>query len=132
MKVSSISKNLLLGLALLSATGVVAMDKTNKGSFQVTEPVTVAGHKLAPGQYKLTWNGAGPGVEAMILSNGKLVATVPANVVDRGQSERFNAAELNKKDDGSYSLTQVDFAGKKYALSFGGASTESTSAAGSR
>jgi hypothetical protein len=132
MKVSSIPKNLLPGLTLLLATGVVAMDKTNKGSFQVTEPVTVAGHKLAPGQYKLTWDGAGPGVEAKILSNGKLVVTVPANVVDRGQPERFNAAEVNTKNDGSYSLTQVDFAGKKYALSFGDESTESTSAAGSQ
>lgn len=132
MKLSSVSKNLLPGLALLLATGAVAMDKTNKGSFQVDEPVTVAGHKLAPGQYKLTWDGAGPGVEAMILLNGKLVATVPANLVDLDKPETFNAAELNKKDDGGYSLNQVDFAGKKYALSFGDESVESTSPTGSQ
>ena len=119
MKLSTISKGVLPGLALLLATSAFAANKANKGSFEVFEPVTVNGHQLAPGQYKLTWEGTGPDVEAMILSQGKLVASVPAQLIDLSQSGPNNATESHKNDDGSQSLTQIDFAGKKYALAFG-------------
>jgi ATP phosphoribosyltransferase len=98
----------------------------------VFDPVTVNGHQLAPGQYKLTWAGAGPNVELMILSQGKVVATVPARLVELGQAGHDNATESHKNDDGSQSLTQIDFAGKKYALALGmeSAATDSTSQGG--
>jgi hypothetical protein len=119
MKLPTMCKNLLPGLALLLATSAFAADNVNKGSFMVFEPLTVSGHQLAPGQYKLTWNGTGSSVELMILSRGKLVATVPAQLVELSQAGRNDATESRKNDDGSRSLTQIDFAGKKYALAFG-------------
>ena len=129
-----IFKILLPGLALVLATSAFAANKGNVGSFKVFEPVTVNGHQLTPGQYKLTWDGTGSGVALMILSQGKLVATVPARLIELGQASRDNATESRKKEDGSQSLTQIDFAGKKYALSFGDESsvTESTSETGSQ
>lgn len=67
----------------------------------------------------------------MILSHGKLVATVPAQLVELSQAGHDNATESHKNDDGSQSLTQIDFAGKKYALAFGDQSaTESASQGG--
>ncbi len=119
MKLSIVSKSLLPGLALLLATSALAANKGNRGSFEVFEPVTVSGHQLAPGQYKLTWEGTASSVELMILSQGKVVATVPARLIELSQAVRDNATESRKNDDGSQSLTQIDFAGKKYALSFG-------------
>ncbi len=132
MKLSTISKSVLPGLALLLATGAFAANNANKGSLNVFEPVTVNGHQLAPGEYKLTWAGTGPNVELMILSQGKVVATVPARLVELGQAGHDNATESHKNDDGSQSLTQIDFAGKKYALAFGmeSAATDSTSQGG--
>lgn len=134
MKLSTIWKNLLPGLALLLATSAFAANNVNKGTFEVYEPLTVSGHQLAPGQYKLTWDGTGSSVELMILSQGKLVATVPARLIDLGQAGRENATESHRNDDGSQSLTQIDFAGKKYALAFGmePAATDSTSQNGSQ
>ena len=82
MKLSMISKSLLPGLALLLATSAFAANKGNKGSFEVFDPLTVSGHQLAPGQYKLAWDGTGSNVELMILSQGKLVATVPARLIE--------------------------------------------------
>jgi hypothetical protein len=122
-----ISKSVLPGLALLLATSAFAANKANKGSFELFEPLTVRGHELAPGQYKLTWDGTGPDVEAMILSHGKLVATVPAHFIELSQSERNDATVSNNNDDGSHSLTQIDFAGKKYALAFGSESAAAPS-----
>jgi hypothetical protein len=119
MKLSTICKNLAPGRSLLLATSAFAENNVNKGSFDVFEPLTVSGHQLAPGQYKLTWDGTGSRVELMILSQGKLVATVPARLIELGQAGRENATESQKNDDGSQSLTQIDFAGKKYALAFG-------------
>lgn len=134
MKLSTIFKSMLPGLALLLATGAFAANSANKGSFNVFDPVTVSGHQLAPGQYKLTWTGTGSDVELMILSQGKVVATVPARLIELGQAGHDNATESHKNDDGSQSLTQINFAGKKYALAFGmeSAATDSTSHGGSQ
>jgi hypothetical protein len=128
MKLSTMCKNLLAGLALLLATSAFAANNVNKGSFEVSGPLTVSGHQLAPGQYKLHWDGTGSNVELMILSHGKLVATVPAQLVELSQAERDNATVSRTNDDGSQSLTQIDFAGKKYALAFGDESAATTSA----
>jgi hypothetical protein len=128
MKLSTMCKNLLPGLALLLATSAFAANNVNKGSFELFEPINVSGHQLAPGQYKLTWDGTGSNVELMILSHGKLVATVPAQLRDLSQAERDNATVSRTNDDGSQSLTQIDFAGKKYALAFGDESAATTSA----
>ena len=127
MKLSMVYKSVLPGLALLLATTVFAANNANKGSLDVFEPLTVSGHQLPPGQYKLTWDGTGPDVDLMILSHGKLVASVPAHLIELSQSERNNATVSRKNDDGSQSLTQIDFAGKKYALAF---SDEAAAASG--
>jgi hypothetical protein len=127
-----ISKNVLPGLALLLATSAFAANKPNKGSLDVSEPVTVSGQQLKPGEYKLKWEETGSDVQVMIWSQGALVATVPAHVADLSKAEPSNGYESHRNDDGSRTVTQVSFAGKKYALSFENASAESGSAAGSQ
>jgi hypothetical protein len=118
MKVSIISKILLPGLALLLATSAFAANKGNKGSIELGKRTIVSGHQLAPGQYKLTWDGTDSNVELMILSHGKLVATVPALLLELSQPEPTDATETRTNADGSQSLTKIDFRGKKYALTF--------------
>jgi hypothetical protein len=134
MKLSKISRSALPGLALLLATSAFAVNKATKGSFEMSEPLIVSGHKLKPGQYKLTWEGMGRDVQAMIFMAGKLVATVPAHQNDSTQPAPNDGVEFRKNDDGSQSLTRVFFAGKKYALSFdnGVGATQSTSSAESQ
>jgi hypothetical protein len=127
MKLSTMCKNLLPGLALLLATSAFAASNVNQGSIEVLEQLTVSGHQLPPGQYNLHWGGTGSNVELMILSNGELMATVPAQLLDLSQAECDNATVTRTNDDGSQSLTQIDFDGKKYALAFGGESAATTS-----
>lgn len=128
MNVSNISNTLLPALALLLATSAFAANKGNKGSIELDQPATIAGHQLAPGKYKLTWDGTGSNVELMILSQGKLVATVPAQLIELNRPERSNAYELHRNDDGSQSVKEIDFGGKKYALAFGDEATMTESA----
>ena len=123
MNVSKISKALLPGLALLLATSAVAANKGNKGNLNLDTPSTIAGHQLAPGEYKLTWDGTGSNVELMISSSGKLVATVPAHLIELSRPEPTNGYEANTSGDGSQSLTKIEFGGKKYALALGDETT---------
>jgi hypothetical protein len=134
MSVSKISKTLLPALALLLATSAFAANKGNKGSIKLDQPATIGGHQLAPGEYKLTWDGTGSNVELMILSYGKLVATVPAHLIELSRPGLNNAYEAQKNDDGSQSLSRIEFDGKKYALAFGDETTmpESASQGSSR
>ena len=52
MKFATVSKSLVMGLALLLASSAFA---ATKASLQLNNPVTVNGTKLKPGDYKLQW-----------------------------------------------------------------------------
>jgi hypothetical protein len=121
MKSSKLSKGLLLGLALLLATSVFA---ANKGSLQVSDAVTVSGKQLARGEYTVKWEGNGPNVELNILQGKKVVATTPARLIDLDRSADGDSAVVRKNDDGSRTLAEIRFAGKKYALAVGNESAK--------
>ena len=112
MKFQSISKGLLLGLALLLATSAFAA--ANKGSMQLLDPVTVSGKQLPAGDYSVQWDGSGPNVEVNILKGKKVVATTPARLIDLNQKPDRDAAVVRNNDDGSRSLAEIHFGGKKY------------------
>jgi hypothetical protein len=116
MKVSKISKGLLLGLALLLATSAFA---ANKGSLLVSDAFSISGKQLAPGDYTVKWEGTGPNVELSILQGKTVVATTPARLVDLSSSASQNTAVVRKNGDGSRSLTEIRFSGKKFALAIG-------------
>jgi len=110
------SKSLFLGLALLLATSAFA---ANKGSLQVQEPLTVNGTKLAPGDYKVQWDGTGPSVELSIMQGKKVVAKVPAHVVDLDKPSSMDAAVVKNNGDGTKVLSEVRLSGKKFSLAGG-------------
>jgi hypothetical protein len=121
MTVSRISKGLLLGLAVLLATSAFA---ANKGSLAVVDPVTIAGKQLAPGQYKLTWDGSGSSVQLNIMQGKNVVATVPARVIELDSAARNDAAVVSSDGNGSKTLSQIRFSGKKFALAVGSESAD--------
>jgi hypothetical protein len=111
-----VTKSLVLGLAVLLATSAFA---ANKGSLQVQEPISVNGQQLKPGDYKVQWDGNGPNVELSIMQGKKVVTKVPAHVVDLTAASNADAAVVKNNADGSKSLSEVRFGGKKYALAVG-------------
>jgi len=116
MKLSSMSKSLILGVAALLATSAFAANKT---TLQVQEPINVSGTKLAPGDYKVQWEGNGPSVEMSILKGKNVVAKVPARVVELPSAAPSDAAVVHRNEDGSRSLSEIRISGKKYALAVG-------------
>jgi len=113
MKFATMSKSLVLGVALLLASSAFA---ATKGNMQLGHPVTVNGTNLKPGDYKLQWEGNGPNVELSIMQGKNVVAKVPAHVVEL-QSPAANDATLTRGDgSGTPSLAGIRFQGKKFAL----------------
>ena len=127
MKFATVSKTLMMGLALVLASSAFAATKAN---LQLTNPVTVNGATLKAGDYKVQWEGNGPNVELSILQGKNVLAKVPARVVALETAASNDAAVTHKNDSGPNTLTGVRFEGKKIALDLGEA-TDSMQAGGS-
>jgi hypothetical protein len=119
MKFATVSKSLVLGLALLLASSAFAGTKAN---LQLSDPVTLNGTTLKAGDYKVQWEGSGPNVEVSILKGKSVVAKVPAHVVELQTAAANDAAVTKKNDSGPNTLAGLRFGGKKVALELGEAS----------
>lgn len=118
MTFATVSKSFVLGLALILASSAFA---ATKGSLQLTNPVMVNGTTLKAGDYKVQWEGNSPNVELSILQGKKVVAKVPAHVVELQVAASNDAAVTRENSSGPNSLTGVRFQGKKTALELGDA-----------
>jgi hypothetical protein len=119
MKFATVSKSLLMGLALFLATSAFA---ATKGSLQLGSEVKLNGTTLKAGDYRVEWYGAGPKVELSILQGKKVVAKAEAQMVDLPAPAADDAAVTVKNASGPNSLTGIRFHGKKYALNLASAS----------
>jgi hypothetical protein len=99
----------------LLATGAFA---SNKGSLHVEEAVQVNGQQLPAGDYQLRWDGTGSEVQLSFMQGKKEVAKAPAKVIDLDKAFRYDSAVVDRTSGAS--LSQVRFAGKKFALAIGG------------
>jgi len=132
MKVRNIGLTFLAS-ALLFAAGAFA-GEANKATLHLQEKVSIEGNQLAPGNYKLEWDGAGPDVQVNILRGKETVATVPARLVEQPVRNAQDAYGTSAAPDGSKALTSVYVGGKTFTLQFEGAQAaqHSTSQQGSR
>ena len=119
MKFATVSKSLVMGLALLLASSAFA---ATKASLTLQNPTIINGTKLKPGDYKLQWDGSGPNVEVSIMQGKTVLAKVPAKVVDLNSPAENNAAVVKHNDDGTSTLAGARFEGKKFAIELGDAS----------
>ncbi len=119
MKFATVSKSLVMGLALLLASSAFA---ATKASLQLSNPVLVNGTTLKAGDYKVQWEGSGPSVELSIMQGKNVLAKVPAHIVDLQTPAANDAAVTRKNDSGPNSLSGLRFQGKKFAIELGEAS----------
>jgi hypothetical protein len=124
MKLNTLAKTVVLGLAVLLATSAFASDK---GSLQVREAIEVNGQRLAPGDYQVRWDGTGSNVEVSIMQGKKEVAKTTAKVVALSKAYDYDAAVVDHAS-GKATVSEVRFAGKKYALALGAAEKAEMSA----
>jgi phage tail sheath gpL-like len=101
MKIKSLSVFAMLLIPVLA----FAADK-NSAKVQIDEPVKISGTQLAPGQYRLTWEGNGPDVTVSFLEGKKTVATAPAKLVNASHDQP--AIETVATPDNAQLLKAVD------------------------
>jgi len=116
MKFATVSKSVVMGLAVLLASSAFA---ATKASLNLQSPATINGTKLKAGDYKLEWYGSGPNVEVSIVQGKNVLAKVPAKVVDLNSPAPNSAAIVKMNGDGTSTLAGARFEGKKFALEIG-------------
>jgi len=115
MKLNYLATTFVLGLAVLLASSAFA---SNKGSLQVQEPFQVNGQQLAAGDYQLRWDGSGAMVEVTFMQGKKEVAKTTARIIALDKAYDYDSAVIDHAS-GKTSVSEVRFAGKKFALAIG-------------
>jgi len=128
MKFATISKSVVMGLALMLASSAFA---ATKASLNLQHPTIINGTKLKAGDYKLEWDGSGPNVEVSIIQGKNVLTKVPAKVVDLSSPSQNSAAVVTRNGDGTSTLSGARFEGKRFALELGD-SSEATQAGSSK
>ena len=121
MKWNQVAKSVVLALAVLVAGSAFASN--NKGSLHLTEPAQINGQAIPAGDYQLRWEGTGSSVEVSVMQGKKVVTKAPAKVVELKSAFGNDAAVIDRSAS-TPSVTEVRFAGKKFALSLGGEKAE--------
>jgi hypothetical protein len=119
MKSSLFSRTITALLALMLAGSAFAANGSHKESFQISAPTQVNGKQLPAGDYEARWEGSGPSVTVNITQGRKVIATVPAQVVDLEKPAYGSESEIKNSASGDRELTVLRFSGKKYALELG-------------
>jgi predicted small lipoprotein YifL len=126
------ARNILKG-ALAAALMLAALSGwgENKGPIYLAHATKVAGSVLASGNYNLRWERTGGEVQVKIYQGKKEVANVPARVIQLSSPSPFDSAVVESKD-GTQSLSEIRFEGKKFALRIAGDDSSGGSAVGSK
>jgi hypothetical protein len=106
----------LVAVALLLTTAAFA---ANKESLKVFDPVQVSGTQLPAGNYTVTWEGTGPSVDVTITRGKDVVAKTSARLQDLPKAPSRTGLVTKRNADGTRSLSEIQFGGKKYALEIG-------------
>ncbi|HWX55701.1 MAG TPA: hypothetical protein VN176_14025 [Verrucomicrobiae bacterium] len=127
MKPGIISKIILFSVFSAATIALGASNDFHKGSFQIGHSAQVNGQELKAGTYTVKWNGSGPDVEISIVSDGKVLATATAALVENNAKSSDDAVETSTTSDGVRTLKVIRFAGKKYSLEISGESAKAGS-----
>jgi Protein of unknown function (DUF2911) len=124
----NLAKTMVLGLALLLATGAFASNKT---TLHFDESVDVSGQQLPAGDYQVRWTGTGSNLELSFMQGKKEVAKTTAKMIDLDSPSQSDAAVIDHAS-GKAAVSQIRFAGKKSAISLSGSDQASMSNPGSK
>jgi hypothetical protein len=128
MKMKNFAKGLLFGASLLLASAAFAGEKA---TVKLYDDVKVNGKTLTPGDYQLAWEGTGGDVQVSIRQGKNIIATIPPQVETSSSSAPSTGYSTKQADDGSKSLTNVFFSGKKYSLNLAQQAATATAPAAS-
>src|ERR1700689_900819 len=104
-------------LAVLFPLGALARDK-NAHSVTIPDATQVGNTQLAPGEYEVQWQGAGPVVQVSFEQNGKTVATAPSTLKSNDELVTQDDIVTDSNSANTTVLKEIDFGRQKEALVF--------------
>ena len=119
---------LLAGVFLLAGSALAA----SKGPLELQEPASVAGTKLKTGTYTVQWEGTGDQVQVKIFDGKKEVASTSARMVPLDKPLQRDGTLLRRNDDGTLTVTRINFGRKNFALEINGDGGGSGASGGAR
>jgi len=118
MKFAKLTRVLVAVLVLALALTTTAFAASGAATVKLFGAAQVNGKSLAAGEYKVKWETNSPDADVTFLQDKKTVATAHAKVVDRPQAAPDNAVVTRANGDGSATIVEIRFAGKKSVLVF--------------
>jgi hypothetical protein len=115
------TKKLILLVLIIFAVNLSTW-ANNEKTLPFRTEVILNGNKLPAGFYEVSWVSHSPEATVTFVRAGKVVATAMGKWVDRGEEYKADALVYSNNADGSHTLLEIRFAGRKQALVFTGAS----------
>ena len=120
-------KGIFLSVMVLVAGSALA---SSNGPLELQHPTSVAGKQLAKGSYTVRWEGTGDQVDLKIYQGKNVVASTPARVVKVENPATADTAVVVANSDKTFSLSEIRFGGKKFALAITSDATGGAAGAG--
>ncbi|MGB7438950.1 MAG: hypothetical protein WBR26_17070 [Candidatus Acidiferrum sp.] len=98
---------LTISSAALLCASMAFAGPVNKGTLHLTDKVSVDGHMLNPGTYRVEWTGNGPEVQVKLVQGKDTVAAFSAHVGQQKANAAEDAYSAGPGPNGSPSLTQI-------------------------
>lgn len=124
----SLKGGLLAGVLLLAGSALAS----SKGALELQEPASLAGSQLKSGTYTVQWEGTGDQVQVKVYQGRKEVASSSAKMVPLDKPTQRDGILLHRNDDGTLTVTRINFGGKNFALEIGGDGGGSSAAGAAR
>jgi hypothetical protein len=116
MKINGVSKHLARAVALFLFVALPAF-ANNLNTLQTSDSVvTPKGAEIPAGVYEITYQSHSPTATVTFKQGKRVVATVDGKWVDRDVEYKNNAIVYRTNPEGTRTLIEIRFAGKKQAL----------------
>jgi hypothetical protein len=112
-------KRLSLVMFVVLAVNISAWANNSK-TLSIRTEVTLNGSKLSSGFYEVSWVSHSPEATVTFVRAGQETVTAMGKWVDRDDKYRTDAVVYTNNPDGSHTLVEIRFAGRKQALVFAG------------
>lgn len=103
---------IFLGVCLSAAAA-------NSHTVSVKTAVNLNGTEITPGFYVVEWVTHSPEATVTFTRNGQVAATAAGKLVERDTKSPVDAVVYTNNADGSHTLKELRFGGKKQVLVFG-------------
>lgn len=91
----------------------------NSRTVSVKTTINLNGTEITPGFYVVEWVTHSPEATVTFTKNGHMVVTAPGKMVERDSKSSADAVVYTNNADGTHTLKELRFAGKKQVLVFG-------------